>query len=195
VQTGSTCITGTSAPYYLFHPEVPGRMVAQGFAANFIVLLRNPVERAFSHYHHQVKKGREDLSFEKALDREAQRLEGEEERLRNPRYRGMNHRRYSYLARGRYAEQLRKWLTYFPRERFLVVKSEDLFANPGPVLEKVARFVGIRGARLEQYPIYNANPAKGPMDPATRRWLSEYFRPHNQELYDLLGMDLGWDRV
>ena len=74
---GEATICGDDSPYYIFHPLVPARVREDVPGAKLIALLRNPVDRAYSHYHHELRRGREDLSFEKALDREEERLEGE----------------------------------------------------------------------------------------------------------------------
>ncbi len=74
------------------------------------MLLRNPVTRAHSHWRHEVALGREPLSFEDAIAAEPERLAGEHQRLLDdPSYRSFAHQHHSYLARGRYAEQLAAW--------------------------------------------------------------------------------------
>ncbi|HYF40703.1 MAG TPA: sulfotransferase domain-containing protein, partial [Gemmatimonadales bacterium] len=80
-------VTVDASPYYLAHPGVPQRAAQLLPGARLLVLLRNPVDRAYSHYQHEVRGGREPLSFEEAIAREPERLEGEEERLRaDPAY-------------------------------------------------------------------------------------------------------------
>ena len=106
-----------ASPYYLFDPDVPARAAAMLPDARFVALLRDPAERAYSHYLHSRSYGVEPLSFADALDAEPQRLAtgGHEAR-----------RRFSYVARGRYAEQLTRWYAHVPRERLLVVRTEEL---------------------------------------------------------------------
>jgi hypothetical protein len=177
-------MTGEATPYYLFHPEVPGRVRDVCPDAKLIALLRNPVARAFSHYRHERRLGEETLSFEEAIAAEDGRLSGD------PFIDG-SHQHYSYLARGRYAEQLRNWWKTFPREQMLVLKSEDLFADPETSYGRTLDFLGLARHRLRSYERYNVGEVEG-MGSEVRARLSEYFRPYNEELYELIGGDMGW---
>jgi hypothetical protein len=127
---GSGNITVDATPYYMVHPPVPSRAAELLPDVKLIAVLRNPIDRALSHYQHEVRGGREPLSFEEALAREPERLKGEEERLRDePNYYSWNHHRYSYVHRGLYLQQLRRWVEHFPRSQLLVLQSEQLFRD------------------------------------------------------------------
>ncbi|MBW1713578.1 MAG: sulfotransferase domain-containing protein [Deltaproteobacteria bacterium] len=190
---GPGLITGEASPYYIFHPHAPRRAFETVPQAKIIAILRNPVDRAFSHYRHQVKKGRETLSFEEALNREEERLAGELElMLADEGYYSFNHQHFSYLARGLYLDQLRAWERYFPRERFLIIKSEDLFARPEAVIKEIWPFLGLPGQDIKNFKVYNQG-ISGHLDPFLRQRLVERFAGPNQELYEFLGRDLGWD--
>jgi hypothetical protein len=186
-------ITLDASPYYLAHPLVPERAARLLPDVRIIVLLRNPVDRAFSHYQHEVRGGRESLSFADAVDREPERLAGEEERLRaDPTYYSYNHHRYSYLLRGRYIDQLRRWLAYFPRDRMLVVQSERLFQDPAETTAAVNRFLGLAAWRLPRYdPVYPGQYTDGIAGPLRSR-LVRYFEPYNRALYAWLGEEYDW---
>src|SRR5437773_8026085 len=120
-------LVGEASPSYLFHPLAPERVAALVPDARLITLVRNPVDRALSHYHHEVALGREPLAFEEAIDAEPERTRGEEERLvGEPGYFSHAWWNYTYLARGRYAEQLERWLALFPPDQVLVLASYDL---------------------------------------------------------------------
>lgn len=185
-------LIGEASPGYLFHPLAPQRAKATVPAARLIALLRDPVDRALSHYHHEVALGREPLSFEEALDAEAERTRREAERMvREPGYFSHAWWDHAYLARGRYAEQLERWLAVFPREQLLVVASEELAADPGGTYGRVLEFLGAPGHALRSYPrVYKQD--YGEMAPGTRRRLEEHFADPNARLYELLGRDLGW---
>ena len=181
-----------SSPYYLFHPQVPQRAHALVPDAKLIVLLRDPVRRAYSHYWHERDKGREPLSFEDAIAAEPDRIGRDHERLANGEIeRSAAHQYFSYLARGRYAEQLERWLLVYPREQLLVLRFEELVQAPLPVLNDSLRFLGLpamSGAKLEprntrKYP---------PISAATAERLREYFAPHNAALEALLGERMVW---
>jgi hypothetical protein len=181
-----------SSPYYLFHPQVPQRAHALLPNARLIVLLRDPVRRAYSHYWHERDKGREPLSFEDAIAAEPERVEREHARLATGEIeRSASHQYFSYLARGRYAEQLERWLQFYTREQLLVLRFEDLAREPLPVLNRTLDWLGLpamASARLEprntrRYP---------PIAPETAASLQEYFAPHNAELESLLGEPFAW---
>lgn len=189
-------VTGESSPYYLFHPHAPRRAAEVIPGARLIVLLRNPVDRAYSHYNHQSKRvkgaGRETLTFEGAIEAEEKRLDGELEKLlHDEHYDSLNYRRYSYLSRGAYVDQLLAWSEFFDRDQMLVLKSEDLFSNPAQSLKATLGFLGLSQWTPETHPsTYKLDYVD--MNPATRHDLQDYFEPHNQRLYKYLGVDFGW---
>jgi hypothetical protein len=161
--------------------------------AKLIALVRNPVDRAFSHYQHEVALGREPLSFEDALEAEDERLRGEEERmLADPAYFSHAWWNYTYRARGRYTEQLQRWLALFAREQLLVVPSEDLLGEPERTHAQVLEFLGAAPHRLESYPRVFERQYE-PMPAETRRRLAAEFAEPNRRLYELLGRNLGWE--
>lgn len=124
-------INGEATPYYLFHPHVPERIAGMVPNARLIALLRDPVARAYSHYQHNVRRGKEPLPFADALKREDEIFPGEHARMQaDPGYRSEAYYRYSYKQRGCYADQLERYYRLFPREQLLIVKSEDLFERP-----------------------------------------------------------------
>lgn len=183
-------ITGESTPYYLFHPLAPKRIFNHLPDVKMIVLLRNPAERAFSHYNHAIRVGNESLSFREAIKKEPERLEGEEEKIRQGQH-SFNHQRLSYLARGIYAEQLERHFELFQKEQILILKCEDFFDSPQKILNKVLSFLDLDNFELESFKKFNFgnNPS---MDEKVRNELIEYFKPHNERLYKLLGVDFGW---
>ena len=189
-------ITGEASPYYLFHPAVPERVAAMLPDVKLIAMLRDPVKRAFSHYHHEFEGGFETLpTFEEAIDAEPGRLEGEAERLlADPGYVSFAHQHHSYLARGHYAEQLEAWFAHIPRERFLIFTSEEFYRDTATVYGTVQDFLGLPHHPLAEFKTYNAH-SYAPMDPATNGRLREHFREPDRALCELLGRDLGWDRA
>ena len=191
-RAGIDPIIGEASPSYVFHPQAPERAAALVPDARLIVLVRNPVDRALSHYHHEVALGREPLPFEQALDDEETRMAGELERMRDPRYFSHAWWNFTYQARGRYAEQLERWLELFPHEQLLVIPSEDLLQRPRETHAHVLDFLRAPPHELAAYPrIFEREyPA---MDSATRDRLREHFAEPNRRLYEILGRDLGWE--
>jgi len=107
-------------------------------------------------------------------------------------YYSLSHRTFSYLSRGLYADQLERWLEFFPREQMLIIKSEDFFTTPQEVFDRVSDFLDIPIWENEEFGRYNVgNYSK--MDSDIRKRLLEYYEPHNRKLYKLLGVDFGWD--
>ena len=186
-------ITGEATPYALFHPLAPRRLREIAPAARLIALLRNPVDRAYSHYRLERSGGNETLDFAAALDAEQERLDGEEARLaREPTYASAPHKHASYLARGDYARQLERWFAVFPREQILILRSEDLYERSAETLSHVVQFLGISPTGPIPFTAHNRSSGP-PLDPALRDGLSRHFAPLNARLADLLGWDPGWD--
>jgi hypothetical protein len=191
-RAGEGVLTGEATPYYLFHPLAPGRVAESLPDAKLIVVLRDPIDRAFSHHNHERALGFEELPFERGLDAEAERLEGEEERLRaDPRYRSFHHQHHSYLSRGRYAEQLERWFECCGRERILVLSAEDLFSDPLPIVREAQEFLGLPPQAPADLSARNAR-SYAPIPDSTRARLQEGFAADNARLYRLLDRDFGW---
>ncbi len=194
---GRAFLTGEATPNYLFHPLVSRRVAEVLPCVKLIVLLRNPVDRAFSHYHHILDLGYEHLPFAETIQREEERIGRERERiLTNEHYGSYVYEHFSYMSRGKYIEQLQTWMRLFSREQFLILKSEDFYTNPPHVLQQILAFLDVPEAQwnlsLRDYVQYNRKTAFH-MDAAQREQLLEYYKPYNARLYDFLGIDFGWD--
>lgn len=191
----SRTITGEASPYYLFHPQAPRRVHELLPGVKLIVLLRNPVDRAWSHYHHVKRRNGETLSFEEALEAEPARLEGELEKLQSDKsYRSYEYQKHSYQARGVYADGLAEWLNYFDSSQFLILRSEDFFKDPPTVFGQTLQFLNLPPYELASYERFLAGSYTSSMAPGTREQLVAYFKPHNRRLYELIGRDMDWDR-
>lgn len=192
----TTAITGEASPYYLFHPLAAERAAQVSPQSRLIVLLRDPIARAWSHYRHEVAAGREQLSFEDAIAAEPERLRGAEEAVRSngPEELCQRHRNCSYVSRGRYAEQLAPWLRLFPRERILILRAEDLFADPAASWSRVQSFLDLPAHRPREFAVHNLGPG-GDLPPATRAALEELYREPDRQLVELLGPEFQWERT
>jgi hypothetical protein len=189
-------ITGEATPDYLFYPDAAKRAAQVVPQARLIVLLRNPVDRAYSHYHHQIRKGRETLSFEEAIEAEQARLRGEIDKMPEDELpTSSNRKRFLYLSRGLYVDQLLRWSEFFAKDQMLVLKSEDFYKNTLQTLKVIQDYLGLPDWKPEpsvlQMSPKRQNRYPG-INPATRRRLEEYFEPHNRRLYEYLGVDFGW---
>jgi hypothetical protein len=192
-RTGAPTVTGEAAPYYMFHPLVLDRVRAELPAVKVIVLLRNPVDRIWSHHHERVLNRTEDLSFQEALEAEPSRLAGERERIMTePGYYSPRHDFCSYLARGRYLEHLEPWLDAFPAEQIHIVRSEDLYRQPAETLTAAHRFLGIPEVPPVTKHRFNYIPAsKMPLEDRAR--LADYYAPHVAALEARLGRSFEWN--
>lgn len=199
-------VTGEATPSYLFHPHTAGRISEIMPRVKLIVLLRNPVDRAYSQHWYNVKaKQIEPLSFKDAIEAEQERIAGEREKmLADENYVSPTYRPFSYLTRGIYIDQLRCWMDHYPKEQFLILKSEDLYSNPGRSVKQALEFLGVSSAEIDtnkeyrRYKVptkagYKVKDAHPKLDPELRKYLVDYFRPHNARLYELCGRNFDWD--
>jgi hypothetical protein len=194
---GRPLVTFEATPDYLFDPRAPGRAQALVPDAKLIALLRDPADRAVSHYHLNVRLGDEPLDLEGALRSEEDRLTDEWERVaEDPNYRAIPLRRFSYVARGRYAEQLERWLELYPRRQLLVLRSEDLYARPAEVFRRVLGFLDLPAWEPPEFRNYSfIGPFGGtyPDPPDTvRRFLADRYAEPNRRLVYLLGEEFQW---
>ncbi len=197
--TGVRPVTFEATPDYLLDPRAVRRAYEMLPDASIVVLLRDPVERAFSHYRHNLRYELESLTFDDALAAESDRLAGEYERIAaDPDYQALPLRRHSYVTRGLYARQLRPWLDAYG-EAVTIIPSEGLFSDTSGRLAELCEFIGVPPRRQSEYRNYSYTdrpPTRPQMSQATREWLTSQFAEPNRQLFELLGRDLGWnDRI
>lgn len=185
-----------ATPDYLLHPLAASRAARLLPDARLVVLLREPVARAWSHYQHMVRLGFEHLTFEEALAGEEERIAEDLVRVgQHPAHDPKHLLRFSYAARGQYAPQLEAWLLAYPRERLLVLDSAELYADPAAIYARILAFLGLHPWAPGSFPNYSAlSPgvnAEGPSERA-RGLLEEYFAASNAALPGLLGGPLSW---
>jgi hypothetical protein len=191
---GGPTRVGEAAPLYMFHPLAPQRVADLLPDVRLIFLLRDPVERAFSHWKERRTEGKEPLDFAEALAREEERTAGERERLvADPTYFSEPYDWYTYRARGRYLEHLEPWLARFDREQLLFLPSETLYREPAATYARVLEFLGLPPHQLDRFEVFNDRRSSA-MDPAIRAELTAYFAPHNDALAARLGMTFDWSR-
>jgi len=183
-------LTGEATPYYLFHPKAPKRVKETQPDVKLLVMLRNPVNRAYSHYNKDSLRGKDPLSFIDAVHAEDQRFEEEKKQYEDP-YKCINHWKRSYLSRGKYAEQLERWFKFFPRKQFLIIQSEQYYSNASKIYSDVLNFLDL--PEWDPKFISKHNIGKyDKMNEDTKKELTEYFEPYNQKLYSLLGVAYDW---
>src|SRR5918995_4966257 len=135
---GGPVLTGDASPYYLFHPAAAERAAKAVPHAKIIVLLRDPIEQAYSHWRRERRDGTEPLeTFEDAVAAEPERLAGEAERiLSDDRYYSYAHENFSDISQGLYLDSLRRWFDRYPRDHVHIELSERFLADPQGVYDR-----------------------------------------------------------
>jgi len=179
-------------PNNLFMPHIPERVHSFYPDMKLIVLLRNPVDRAYSGYQMAKARGWVKCSFEEELQMEERLLKSRQKRmLSNPTEFWRRHYRKAHRTRGIYVDQVGRWFDYFPREQFLFLSFEEFLRSPETTMKKVFHFLGLKEHEME-YPSCERNYPE--MAPETRAKLVEFYRPYNEELEELLDMKFNWEK-
>jgi Sulfotransferase family len=191
-ELGSGQLTFEATPDYLYFPQAAKRIFDYDPRMKLIVLLRDPVERAFSAWNMYRSYGgyrpftyrpkKETREFEAAIRAELQWMEA-----------GGGPLDPGYVRRGLYHEQLVRYLQWFSRDQVLVLLSDDLKHRTSATLAQIASFLGLpehrRQGAWEQMLVGDYDPA---MPEPSRRLLREFYKPHNERLYRLLDRGFGW---
>lgn len=177
-------VQGEASPYYLLHPQAAERAYRYNSKLKLITILREPMERAWSHYRMNRKRQIEDLSFPEALKAESQRLQQydadqPDNALQN----------YSYLERGLYAEQLELWCQYFSPDQILVLNFHDFAKDPWKEVQKVYRFLAV--APFYGHDTYLENRGEMSPMPEIPVEFETYFTKSNQQLKQNFGISFG----
>jgi len=211
---------GEATPLYMYLREVPERIHYYLPSVKLIFILRHPVDRAYSHYWHEISLGYEYLSFRNAIL-------CEQKRLKTGHIFNLQH--YSYLDRGKYIEQLRRFLKYFSRDQILIVFNKELKITPVLVMKRIFEFLEVNTKHVDPMwfrkrynvgrsprswylqrlyyklktrngntwltkAICKLNLRKGYplLDLDTRRRLINFFKTYNEELELFLNKKLPW---
>lgn len=187
-------LTGESSPYYMFHPHSAARLARDLPGVRLIVLLRDPVERAYSAHSHERAKGFETEDFQRAVALEPERLQGEHERmLRDAEYDSPEWQHHAYLTRGHYHEQLVRLEGLVGSQRLLVIDSHEFFTAPSGPFGEVLEFLGLPWDERIAFEQHNAR-SRSPMPDNVRAELRDYFEPHDARLADWWKRTPSWRR-
>jgi hypothetical protein len=183
---GGEPAAGWSTPSIMFTEEAVERLAAYNPGLKLIVLLRHPVERAYSHYLMQREAGLEQLTFRRALECEPARLAGGTDFMQP----GL---RYSYRSRGLYGPQISRLLRYFGRDQILFLEAEKLQSSHQATLSLVHSFLGVGDPPDLPVPRRIHVGTGGTMDEEDRAGLLTSFEDTVAQVEDLLGWSLpGW---
>jgi hypothetical protein len=193
-QGGGRPLTFDASPYYLFHPDVAERLKRFAPDAKLIVLLRDPVARAWSHYWHEWSRGYEKLEPMAAFEAEASRVPEPHERIGQGAQGRFAHQHFSYVARSEYDRQIARWRKVFSPEQLLVLRSEDLFSDPAGALSEVTAFLGISPFDASSFRALNVGAYEEP-PPEARKWLGQRLAASQSSLIEMLGPRFQWSRA
>lgn len=190
---GYRALTGEASPAMIRHSYAikAARHIPN---AKLIVILRNPVERAYSHYQHVRRSITPDaLSFAEALEAERSRIRHDIEMNQlEPDKVGPNLTRLGYMERGKYIEHIEQWLRYFPRSQMKILSYDEFKLQPAAVADEIVRYLELPPHRFSAPRILNRGHSHEPMDANCRSYLTEFYRPYNRRLFEFLDDDWGW---
>lgn len=166
-EANQTC--GEITPYYMFHKDVPRRIAKLIPTIKLIALVRDPIARTLSQYFHAKRLGFEDLDLMSALQAETERIKTGSE---------YSYQKHSYVSRSKYNEQLLRFEQYFPQEKLLVIKSEDLFNKTNSTFRRILDFLGVEKQTTEINGIKENSGKKEAVkvDATIRSWLEKELR-------------------
>ncbi len=183
-------ISGEASPNYMYFPQAGKRVFQCLPEVKLILILRNPIDRAISHYYMARRLGQEQRSLEEALA-------GEVKTIKNIPQRAFDEVNFfteppTYLRAGFYFYFIKEWMNVFPREQVLVLKSEEMYENPAATMKQVFEFLAVPNYQLSEYKNYFYG-SYSRQEEEIRNSLSELLKPHNQRLEDYLGMQFNWE--
>ena len=185
------CITGEDTPFYFWDKKAIERIKKDIPKIKLIVLLRNPIDRAYSNYHLGVRLGSESLSFEDSIKKEIELLEKNNdfesdkiEKFLRPR---------SYIAKGLYYQQIKNWFDIFSKDQILILNTENLSVNPHQTLKQIFNFLNLPNEKIQN--IQNRKVGNyQKMNENTREYLKKLFQPQNEKLFKILGREFEWNK-
>ena len=183
ITDSSDFITGEASPSYFFKPHVPERIYEIAPNTKLIVLLRNPVERSISDYYQNRKTGQVTRTLEEVIM-------GGMKYFQKTTIDDLSHSGGT-LFQSLYFLKLQRWMQIFPREQFLILKSEDFFENPAKIMKRVFQFLELPEVINNQYQKFNTG-SYPPLEESIRQELAEFFYPHNKKLEEYLQIQFNW---
>jgi Sulfotransferase domain len=177
---GKRAIAGEITPSYLYWKPAMERIRNYNPQIKLVILLRNPVDRAFAHWNMQRFKDREPLDFLDALKEEPRRI---------AQPLTIEARRFAYVDRGFYSGQLERVFKFFPPEQVKIVKFEDFRDRKQEMLDEIFEFIGVKPLRRVRDKDRNVVPYERAMRPDERKYLAGVFAADITKLEQMLGWD------
>ena len=178
-------LTFDDTPFYIYNEDVAKKIKNYFPKTKVIIILRNPIERAYSNYHLAVRMGDEKRTFDQTIDDEIQKI-GKYDEIKMDDFISQ-----SYLGRGFYAKQLEIWLKYFPASVIKVLESNRFANNTKEVMNEIFEFLDLPDHDITN--LEKKNVAEyPPMRIETRQKLCDFFSEYNEKLYDMLKVRYDW---
>ena len=171
-------IAGDCTPSYLYHEPAAERIWNYNPNVKLLIILRNPVERAFAHWNMQRFKGREPLDFFDAIREEQTRIVGAPP---------VDARRFAYIDRGFYGRQLERIFRFFPREQVKAVKFEQFRKKQQETLASIFSFLNCKPPRSIRNKDRNIVPYERAMNWEERVFLYNHFTEDIAKVEQMLG--------
>lgn len=195
-KNNATKLTGEGTPMYMFCPVIAKRIHEQCPDIKLIVLLKNPVDRAISHYYHSLRSGREDTSIMDALLAEEDRTRESIERMSQGDCKwDKNLIWHTYKSRGLYLDQIEDYWQYFDQDQILILSTEQLTVTFDKEMAKVFSFLGVDSEFIvPDLRQKNVGQKKQEIKDDVTCYLKNYFLEPNERLFEAIGKDLGWNK-
>ncbi|MEO1761709.1 MAG: sulfotransferase domain-containing protein [Cyanobacteria bacterium J06629_18] len=210
ISNSNNYITGEATPGYIVSSRVAQRIFALFPKMKFIVLLRNPADRTISSYFHRRRIDYEyyksqltqvtQSCLNKTIEKIPSLINQQFDYLFDDSLLSLQEKYQQFtdyillpdLLSSLYIYYLKEWMNIFPREQFLIIKSENLFENPSATMKQVYKFMNLQDNYIAKYS--NCNPGSyAPIPDNLRHQLVDFFRPYNQQLEEYLGMKFDWE--
>ena len=178
-------------PSYVRRPWNANRIKKLFPKSKLIIVLRNPVDKSYSHYHLSTKSG-ETRAFEEVIEKDMNEIKKWNNIKKDDEYFAKKVEN-SILARGFYVEQLPIWFKLFSKDQILVISSEDLALNTKNTMNDIFEFLNLPKFNIPNTKKVNVSKYSK-MNPETRKKLIDYFKPYNEQLYQFLNQKFDWDK-
>ncbi len=201
-KTKSNMLILDSSPTCYINPHAPQRIKKLLPNTKLIILFRNPIDYAYSLYHHRLRNGNEKNSFEEVIEQDQERFEETTQKWLNDEVREHTWKnlRLSYISDGIYFNNTKRWFDVFPRKNIHCIDVNDLAKNPIETLNNICKFLNLPYYHFKDFESKNIaknHPKKGPYPPMnsnTRKKLIEFYIPYNRNLENLLGKKFDWNK-
>ena len=194
--TSQTKIFGEACPSYMWNEKAPERIYEYNPSSKIIVLLRNPIHRAYSHWNMASSKSNDKASFSDALSFEIERtrVPGPKKKLKD--FISYQEKTFSHIDRGYYSSQIRLLFRFFPKDQVLIFLSEDLKDNHNETLSRVFNFLEVDDTFKVERKSIHKREYKSPLNEKDLGKLKKVFTPEIKSLELLIDRSLEhWLRV